>query len=294
MGGITLMAKNDFKPFALSADANVMTQEGWENLPALLSGFTAGKASSAQINKAIRQATFIAAALAQYTADRSEQDVLDDGDIDSFITKMGSAFGKDYQALDATLTALAALTGSANKLPYFTGNETAALTDISSVGREIIAAATKDAVLEYLQLGDAAKRTVGSGVNQLPDMSAFQFSRSGDIGWDVLPNGMIRQFGVVNLSPVGSFNRQTLGGVDYYTHYYRITFPRSYPNAQVSTIAVLASRNYDNQRSMAGKSITVNRDTDTGSDVSKNRFILAYTTTTLGESPIIHFESVGY
>jgi hypothetical protein len=35
--------------------------------------------------------------------------VLDDGDVNGFITKMSSAFGKDFQALDATLTAFAAL-----------------------------------------------------------------------------------------------------------------------------------------------------------------------------------------
>jgi hypothetical protein len=56
MGEITVMAKNDFKPFATGAGANVMSQADWEALPALLSGFTAGKASSAQVNKAIRQA----------------------------------------------------------------------------------------------------------------------------------------------------------------------------------------------------------------------------------------------
>ena len=52
------MAKNDFKPFATGAGANVMSQADWEALPALLSGFTAGKASSAQVNKAIRQSAF--------------------------------------------------------------------------------------------------------------------------------------------------------------------------------------------------------------------------------------------
>ncbi|HHS0916091.1 TPA: gp53-like domain-containing protein, partial [Salmonella enterica subsp. enterica] len=50
------MAKNDFKPFATGKGANVTSQPDWEALPALLSGFTAGKASSAQVNKALRQA----------------------------------------------------------------------------------------------------------------------------------------------------------------------------------------------------------------------------------------------
>ncbi|WP_431623203.1 gp53-like domain-containing protein [Citrobacter freundii] len=146
------MATNNFKPFATAANANVTAQADWEALPALLSGFMAGKASSAQVNKAIRQASFIAAALAQYTANKSGLDVLDDGDLNGFISKMGTAFGKDFQALDATLTALAGLATGANKLPYFTGNDTAALTDLTQVGRDIIGKSTIADILTYLRL----------------------------------------------------------------------------------------------------------------------------------------------
>lgn len=78
------MVKNNFKPFAIGPGANVMPQIDWESLPALLSGFSSGKASSAQVNKALRQATFIASALAQFVAETLEQDVLDDGDRDTF------------------------------------------------------------------------------------------------------------------------------------------------------------------------------------------------------------------
>ena len=148
------MAINNFKPFALDPNANVTSQADWEALPALLSGFTAGKASSAQVNKAIRQASFIAAALAQYTANKSGLDVLDDGDLNGFISKMGTAFGKDFQALDATLSALAGLATGANKLPYFTGNDTAAQTDLTSVGRDIIGKNTIADILTYLGLGN--------------------------------------------------------------------------------------------------------------------------------------------
>ena len=146
------MATNNFKPFATAANANVTAQADWESLPALLSGFTAGKASSAQVNKAIRQASFIAAALAQYTANKSGLDVLDDGDLNGFIAKMSAAFGKDFQALDATLTALAGLTTGANKLPYFTGTDTASQTDLTSVGRDIIGKGTIADILTYLGL----------------------------------------------------------------------------------------------------------------------------------------------
>ncbi|UWI96145.1 gp53-like domain-containing protein [Enterobacter roggenkampii] len=158
------MAKNNFKPFATGAGANVMSQADWEALPALLSGFTAGKASSAQVNKAIRQASFIAAALAQYTANKSGLDVLDDGDVSGFIAKMTTALGKDFQGLDATLTALAGLATGANKLPYFTGTDTAAQTDLTSVGRDIIGKSTIADILTYLGLGDVAKAGVAGGL----------------------------------------------------------------------------------------------------------------------------------
>ncbi|HFS6091024.1 TPA: hypothetical protein ACH0WM_005032, partial [Citrobacter freundii] len=147
------MATNNFKPFATAANANVTAQADWEALPALLSGFTAGKASSAQINKALRQASFIAAALAQYTANKSGLDVLDDGDLNGFITKMSAAFGKDYQALDATLTALAGLATGENKLPYFTDTDKAAQTDLTQVGRDIIGKSSIADILTYLGLG---------------------------------------------------------------------------------------------------------------------------------------------
>ena len=188
------MAINNFKPFALDPNANVTSQADWEALPALLSGFTAGKASSAQVNKAIRQASFIAAALAQYTANKSRLDVLDDGDLNGFISKMGTAFGKDFQALDATLTALAGLATGANKLPYFTGTDKAAQTDLTSVGRDIIGKNTIADILTYLGLGEAAKRNVGTGANQIPDMSSYA---SGS-GWRKMPDGSIEQWGRIS------------------------------------------------------------------------------------------------
>ncbi|EOG2870951.1 phage tail protein [Salmonella enterica] len=158
------MAKNDFKPFATGKGANVTSQSDWEALPALLSGFTAGKASSAQVNKALRQASFIAAALAQYTASKSGQDVLDDGDLSGFIAKMSAAFGKDFQTLDATLTALAGLATGADKLPYFTGNDTAGQTDLTSVGRDIIGKTSVADILTYLGLGE----TINLAKNAVP------------------------------------------------------------------------------------------------------------------------------
>lgn len=167
------MAKNDFKPFATGKGANVTSQPDWEALPALLSGFTAGKASSAQVNKALRQASFIAAALAQYTASKSGKDVLDDGDLSGFIAKMSAAFGKDFQTLDATLTALAGLATGADKLPYFTGNDAAGQTDLTSVGRDIIGKASIADILTYLGLAE----TMRLATNAVPSIRRINSKR---------------------------------------------------------------------------------------------------------------------
>ena len=84
------MAINNFKAFALDPNANVTSQADWEALPALLSGFTAGKASSAQVNKAIRQATTIAALVGQFIAN-SGADALDNADVNGLVTKFTNA-----------------------------------------------------------------------------------------------------------------------------------------------------------------------------------------------------------
>ncbi len=61
------------------------------------------------------------------------------------------------QAADATLTALAALATAADKLPYFTGVDRAALTALTSVGRAILGKTSIQSVLDYLGLGKARR-----------------------------------------------------------------------------------------------------------------------------------------
>ncbi|VVX91747.1 Uncharacterised protein [Escherichia coli] len=121
----------------------------------------------------------------------------------------------NFQPLDPTLTALAALVGVANKLPYFNGDDTAALTDLTQVGRDIIGQTDIAAVLQYLGLGTAAKRAVGTGANQIPDMSSFQSILSTH-GYQRLPGGIIIQWGLAP-APVGVASQKS----------YPITFPNA-------------------------------------------------------------------
>lgn len=69
--------------------------------------------------------------------------------------------------------------------------------DIASDGPEAIATA-----LANLQLGEAAKRNVGNGTNQIPDMSYWS-SPSGGVNF---PNGFQMRFGTISSSGAKTFS----------------------------------------------------------------------------------------
>ncbi|HGU7798317.1 TPA: hypothetical protein ACNBG0_000576 [Escherichia coli] len=156
---------NDFKAFATDANANVTSQEEWETLTALKKGFSSGKASSAQVSKALRQPSTMAAVLGQFIAN-AELDALDDGDVDGLVAKLATA------------------------------------------------------ITTNLGLGEAAKRNVGNGQNQIPDMAAFASSLS-STGFQKLPSGLIIQWSIVS----GASN-------------YTVTYPVTFPNRSLALLAV--------------------------------------------------------
>ncbi|EMM0382377.1 tail fiber protein [Pluralibacter gergoviae] len=92
------MAVNNFKPFAIGAGANVSTQSEYEGLVALSTGFTAGIARSGQVNKALRQGTVMASVLAQFIADSTGRDVLDDGNTSSLVLGLSDAINDGAMA----------------------------------------------------------------------------------------------------------------------------------------------------------------------------------------------------
>lgn len=73
------MPANDFLVFGGGGSANVMSQSDWAALAQRLTGFQAGVAQSAQLNKAWRQSSIMAAVLAQFIANNSGQNAVDDG-----------------------------------------------------------------------------------------------------------------------------------------------------------------------------------------------------------------------
>ncbi|WP_254487188.1 tail fiber protein [Salmonella enterica] len=194
--------------------------------PSLTGTPTAPTAAQGTNNTQIATTAYVRAAISALVGSSPEAlDTLNElaealGNDPNFATTMTNALaGK--QPLDATLTALAGLPTGANKLPYFTGKDTVAQTDLTPVGRDILAKSSTQAIIQYLGLGEAAKRDVGTGDNQIPDMGAFA---SGS-GWFRLPGGYIVQFGTF----AGNTTRFISGH-----------FPIPFPNQPMVSVSVMS------------------------------------------------------
>uniref|UniRef100_UPI001E4491DA phage tail fiber protein n=1 Tax=Escherichia marmotae TaxID=1499973 RepID=UPI001E4491DA len=139
--------------------------------PALTGIPTAPTAEQGTNNTQIATTAYVRAAISALVGSSPEAlDTLNElaaalGNDPNFATTMTNALaGK--QPLDATLTALAGLATSANKLPYFTGKDTVAQTDLTSVGRDILAKTSALAVIQYLGL-----RELGTSGEKIPLLS---------------------------------------------------------------------------------------------------------------------------
>ena len=75
------MPTNDFLTFGQALNANVMDQPTYAALTARTTGFQSGVAQSQQVNKVLRQSSFMAAMLASFCVDHSGLSLLDNGDI---------------------------------------------------------------------------------------------------------------------------------------------------------------------------------------------------------------------
>ncbi|EEY8976115.1 phage tail protein [Escherichia coli] len=114
-----------------------------------------------------------------------------------------------------TLDTLKEIAAAINNDPKFSTTINNALSGKQPLDETLTHLSGKDVagLLAYLSLGEAAKRDVGTGENQIPDMASFA---SGD-GWMKLPNGKILQYGRGAVTP--TLSTQTM----------RITFSIPFP-----------------------------------------------------------------
>ena len=162
--------------------------------PALTGTPTAPTAAQSVNNTQIATTAFVKSAIAAMVG--SAPAALDT------LNELAAALGNDPNFSTTVLNALAGKQPLDNTLTNLSGKDVAGL-------------------LAYLGLGEAAKRNVGTGENQIPDMASFA---SGD-GWMKLPNGKILQYGRGEAMP--KLSTQTM----------RITFPIPFPKK--ADIAIL-------------------------------------------------------
>ncbi|MCO7812464.1 tail fiber protein [Escherichia coli] len=159
------------------------------NSPALTGTPTTPTARQGTNNTQIASTAFVMAAIAALVD--SSPDALNTlnelaaalGNDPNFATTMTNALaGK--QPKDATLTALAGLATSADKFPYFTGNDVASLATLTKVGRDILAKSTVAAVIEYLGLQETVNRA-GNAVQKNGDTlsGGLTFENDSILAW---------------------------------------------------------------------------------------------------------------
>ncbi|MEF5139206.1 phage tail protein [Escherichia coli] len=116
----------------------------------------------------------------------------------------------------ATLDTLKEIAAAINNDPKFSTTINNALSGKQPLDETLTHLSGKDVagLLAYLGLGEAAKRNVGTGANQIPDMGSFMLSASVP-GYQKLPSGLIIQWGPIDV-PLTSQDTVT---------YFPIAFP---------------------------------------------------------------------
>lgn len=154
------MATNEILPFAATdTGTNLLTQVEYNGDAQRPIGNQPGIARSKLVNKVLRQASLVAAAVAQYIADNQLDDVVDTLTPAQLATMFENALGAAFQPKDDTLTQLAA------------GN----------IGEEFVSNATS--AIQVPQ-GTSAQRPTGADgkIRFNSDLNTFEGYKSGSWG----------------------------------------------------------------------------------------------------------------
>ncbi|HAJ3740864.1 TPA: phage tail protein [Escherichia coli] len=170
----------------------------------------------------------------------------------------------------ATLDTLKEIAAAINNDPKFSTTINNALAGKQPLDNTLTHLSGKDVagLLAYLGLGEAAKRDVGTGENQIPDMSSWKRNPSSN-RWRKLPDGTIIQMGISASGPLGSP--------------VNITLPISFSNTNYCVVA-----SYDNARSGVSTMVSF-----AALPVSPSQFSLMSSVTEQGINPFAYWIAFG-
>ncbi|EFA5231936.1 phage tail protein [Escherichia coli] len=170
----------------------------------------------------------------------------------------------------ATLDTLKEIAAAINNDPKFSTTINNALSGKQPLDETLTHLSGKDvaSLLAYLGLGEAAKRDVGTGENQIPDMSSWKRNPSSN-RWRKLPDGTIIQMGISASGPLGSP--------------VNITLPISFSNTNYCVVA-----SYDNARSGVSTMVSF-----AALPVSPSQFSLMSSVTEQGINPFAYWIAFG-
>lgn len=168
------------------------------------------------------------AALATTSFGRS---VLTKADAAALRTLAGLVIGTDVQAYDAELAALAGLTSASDKLPYFTGSGSAALTGLSSFIRTLLDDA--DAATARATLGVTSSATDG-WVDDTAETWTYASGSSGGTATFTVPGDQTAKY------TVGTRIKLTQTTVKYFV----VSADPSYDGTTNTTVTITAGSDY--------------------------------------------------
>ncbi|HAY4576699.1 TPA: hypothetical protein JZ958_001105 [Escherichia coli] len=135
-------------------------------------------------------------------------------------------------------------------------------------------ATTRDAALSNLGITYVRSGT-NSSVIKIDDIYQMDFLIGGGIA-------------------VGAYNPQTVGGITYYTHYYKLPLPMALPNGVITAIASISGDRFGNQYPGYNADVKVSRDKDDGTGLSTTYLTVSVKTAQTGWVPYFHVRVVGY
>ncbi|WP_274719125.1 phage tail protein [Xenorhabdus bovienii] len=140
----------------------------------------------------------------------------------------------------------------------------------------------KKAFVKNLGLSDL----IGLGIESRRVGTDVTIIKLGDI---IKINGL-----AVASEPIGEVNSFVIGGVTYYTHYYKIQLPISLPNGIISCHASIVGNNFDNQQPGYLADVKTQRNNPNGVGVSKDTLTISVTTPQVGWVPHFDYQVIGY